>query len=48
MMESNLSLFIKYLAEEKAMASNSLLAYGRDVNDFIIFRLQRGYPILMM
>jgi len=42
MMESNLSLFIKYLAEEKAMASNSLLAYGRDVNDFIIFLSEKG------
>lgn len=36
-METIISEFEKYLAEEKSMAGNSLKAYGRDVRDFADF-----------
>ncbi|NLT47014.1 MAG: tyrosine recombinase [Clostridiales bacterium] len=36
-MESCLAEFRGYLAEKKSLAKNSLLAYGRDVQDFHVF-----------
>ena len=34
--------FVEYLGKEKKMASNSLQAYGRDINEFMTFEADRG------
>ena len=41
-MESYLERFKTYLEEKKSLAQNSLLAYGRDIQDFHVFLQEKG------